>query len=78
MYLANDRLRDGGEIIGSFQLPSVERGAASLVASGGQQLPASPSPAGRGKVPQLSNLPLTPALTVVLRRSSGSHLNPRK
>lgn len=72
MYLTNDRLRDGGEIIGSFHLLSVERGAMSLVACRGQQLLAVPSPAGGGKVPQLSNLLLTPALRVVLLcRSSG-------
>lgn len=65
MYLTNDRLRDRGEIIGSFHLRSVEQGAVSLLASRGQQLLVILSPAGRRKVPQLSNLLLTPALKVV-------------
>lgn len=62
MYLTNDRLQDGGEIIRSFHLLSVERGAMPLVASRGQQWLVIPSPAGRRKVPQLSNMPLTLAL----------------
>lgn len=56
MYLTNDGLRDGGEIIGSFHLLSVEQGAVSLVAPRGQQLLVVPSPAGRGEGPQLSAL----------------------
>lgn len=36
MYLTNDRLRDRGDIIGSFHLLSVEQGAMSLVVSRGQ------------------------------------------
>lgn len=77
MYLTNDRLWDRGEIIGSFHLTSGEQSAMSLVASRGQQLLASPS-AGRGKLPQLSDLLLTLALEVVRGRSAGSHLNPHK
>lgn len=46
MYLTNDRLRDRGEIIGSFHLLSAEHGAVSLVASRGQQPLVVPS-AGR-------------------------------
>ena len=56
MYLTNDGLREGGEIIGSFHLLSVEQGAVSLVAPRGQQLLVVPSPAGRGEGPQLSAL----------------------
>lgn len=49
MYLTNDRLRDRGEIIGSFHLLSAEQGAMSLVASRGQQPLVIASPAGREK-----------------------------
>lgn len=60
MYLTNDRLRDRGEIMGSFHLPCVQHGAVSLGAPRGQQLLVVPAPAGRGKLPQWSNLLSTP------------------